>query len=403
VRIEGYKSIAYCDVALQPLAILVGRNSSGKSNFLDALAFLRDAFVRGTDEAVRLHGGRRAVLPRSTRAITISFRITADFESDFLTAVELDHFTADYDVKIKLSSRSKPAVQSERVRIAAVGDGKVSGFDRKATRVRWTGLSEDSSPGLNEWWSDDQLIIGHFPHSPFKELGDGLRAMGFYNFSPEVMRRHQSPSYGALLERDGRNLASVLKEIKKRGGETWSRLRDYLSSITEEIEGFKIVDYGEFETIRFFLRPGGDKRFELDASSMSDGTLRALATLAAVFQSNGLGIPSVVGIEEPETALHPAAMRALVDALDEATERTQILLTTHSADLLDDRSLDASQVLIVRYRDGQTQITPVDAASREILRKELYSLAELQRQDLLNVDQADLRRQAAERSGGGGT
>ena len=57
--------------------------------------------------------------------------------------------------------------------------------------------------------------------------------------------------------------------------------------------------------------------------------LCALATLVAAFQSDGLTSPSVVGIEEPETALHPAAMRALVDALDEATERTQILLTTH--------------------------------------------------------------------------
>ena len=45
VHIEGYKSIAYCDVSLQPLTILVGRNSSGKSNFLNALAFLRDALA----------------------------------------------------------------------------------------------------------------------------------------------------------------------------------------------------------------------------------------------------------------------------------------------------------------------------------------------------------------------
>ena len=120
VRIERYKSIAYCDVSLQPLTILVGRNSSGKSNFLNALAFLRDALARGTDEAVRLHGGPRAVLPRSSRATTISFRITADYESDFLSADELDRFTADYDVRIKLSDRSKPAVRS-RARPDRVG------------------------------------------------------------------------------------------------------------------------------------------------------------------------------------------------------------------------------------------------------------------------------------------
>src|SRR3954452_11831876 len=158
VRIEGYKSIAYCDVSLQPLTILVGRNSSGKSNFLNALAFLRDALARGTDEAVRLHGGPRAILPRSSRATTISFRITADFESDFFTAVELDRFTADYDVRIKLPIRSMPAVQSERVRSVAAGTGKVIGFDRKGPRGRWTGLPERFR-GLDESWHEAHPVL----------------------------------------------------------------------------------------------------------------------------------------------------------------------------------------------------------------------------------------------------
>src|SRR4051794_27014313 len=82
VRIEGYKSIRFCDVALQPLTILVGRNSSGKSNFLDALAFLRDVLAKGTDEAVRLHGGRKAILPRSRRGSTVSFHLETAFQNE---------------------------------------------------------------------------------------------------------------------------------------------------------------------------------------------------------------------------------------------------------------------------------------------------------------------------------
>src|SRR6516165_9757472 len=57
VRIRGYKSIAFCDVTLEPLTILVGRNASGKSNFLDALAFLRDTMVISVPEAVKRRGG----------------------------------------------------------------------------------------------------------------------------------------------------------------------------------------------------------------------------------------------------------------------------------------------------------------------------------------------------------
>ncbi len=118
-----------------------------------------------------------------------------------------------------------------------------------------------------------------------------------------------------------------------------------------------------------------------------------MAALVAAFQIVHRTEPAS-GIEEPETALHPAAMRVLVDALDEATGRTQILLTTHSADLLEDRDLNPSQVLVVRNKNGRTQIAPVDPASREIIRKELYTLADLHRQDHLEPDAADLQRQA---------
>ena len=126
---------------------------------------------------------------------------------------------------------------------------------------------------------------------------------------------------------------------------------------------------------------------------MSDGTLRAVAALIAAFQIHLPIGPTVVGIEEPETALHPAATGALVDALQEASHRTQIILTTHSAEVLSDPDVDLSQVLIVRNRGGQTYITPVDAASREIIKKELYTLADLQRMDQLDVNGADLKRQ----------
>ena len=63
VRIRGYKSIGFCDVLLHPLTILVGRNAAGKSNFLDALAFLTDTMTFGAGEAVK-HGtdGRRLLL-----------------------------------------------------------------------------------------------------------------------------------------------------------------------------------------------------------------------------------------------------------------------------------------------------------------------------------------------------
>src|SRR6059058_2270867 len=79
VRIRGYKSIAFCDVTLEPLTILVGRNASGKSNFLDALAFLRDVMAQGVIESVKRRGGWSRIACRAAPAQLIEMEIEADF------------------------------------------------------------------------------------------------------------------------------------------------------------------------------------------------------------------------------------------------------------------------------------------------------------------------------------
>jgi len=169
-----------------------------------------------------------------------------------------------------------------------------------------------------------------------------------------------------------------------------------LSAVVPDVERFEVVRYGEYETIHFWLGSSGpDKKRDFDAASMSDGTLRVLAVLTAAFQ-NVLRYdpPSVVGIEEPESALHPAAMGALVAALDEATLRTQILLTTHSPDLLDAAEIKPANVRVVEMIDGQTVIGSVDEASVSIVRDRLSKLGGLERERQLQPDPDDLERQA---------
>ena len=131
------------------------------------------------------------------------------------------------------------------------------------------------------------------------------------------------------------------------------------------------------------------------ANNVSDGTLRALGPLVAVAQLADGGVPvRLVGIEEPETALHPAAAGVLMDALREAAVHTQVVVTTHSPDLLDQIDPETDRLLAVQMRDGNTEIGPIDRASREAIRKHLYSPGELLRMDQLDVDWADLQRQS---------
>ena len=114
---------------------------------------------------------------------------------------------------------------------------------------------------------------------------------------------------------------------------------------------------------------------------MSDGTLRALGVLVALFQpasSDGRAI-RLVGIEEPLTALHPGAAAVLRSALFEASQRAQILVTSHSPDLFDDKDVTADSIISVTNRAGATIIGPVDDASRAAIRNHLCTAGELLR------------------------
>jgi hypothetical protein len=119
---------------------------------------------------------------------------------------------------------------------------------------------------------------------------------------------------------------------------------------------------------------------------MSDGTLRVFGALVALFQGVGDDSVRLVGIEEPETALHPAAFAALREALQRAAEKTQVLVTSHSPDLLDDSGLSPATLLAVVSEGGESRIAPIDAASRQMLEEHLFTTGELMRLNQLGPD-----------------
>jgi predicted ATPase len=145
------------------------------------------------------------------------------------------------------------------------------------------------------------------------------------------------------------------------------------------------VPVGHHETLEFRQQvTGSEHPWRFYAGSMSDGTLRTLGILVAAMQLAGRQEPiRLVGIEEPETALHPAAAGALMGALREAAEHTQVIATTHSPDLLDRFDPDTDTLLAVVAAEGTTEIGPVDEASLQSLRDHLFTAGELLRMDQL--------------------
>ena len=172
--------------------------------------------------------------------------------------------------------------------------------------------------------------------------------------------------------------------------ETKKRTEEYLAVIVRGIQSVGVKNIGSYETLEFIqqFREGKSQRV-FPASSMSDGTLRALGILMALFQKGETGNSpiSLAGIEEPETGLHPAATGALLDAIGEASESKQILITSHSAELLDNKNLTADMLIAVVTEEGITKLGSIDEASRSVMRDHLFTAGELLRGNQLAPEQ----------------
>ena len=97
-----------------------------------------------------------------------------------------------------------------------------------------------------------------------------------------------------------------------------------------------------------------------------------------------------MGIEEPEIALHPAAAGVLLDGLRDAADKTQIIITSHSPDLLDDKDLDVESILAVESHNGVATIARVHEGGRSAVRERLYTTGELLRLNQLQPDPASV-------------
>ena len=384
VVLRSYKSIAKCDIRLQPLTYLVGQNGAGKSNFLDALHFVRDSLAGSLDNALSERGGLDEVRRRSSGhpnhiGIRLEFRLR-------------DGREGWYAFSIGALASGGYEVQNEDCVITGIGKGPF--FRIVKGQVRDT--SEATFPSVT---SDRLALVAASGFTAFRPVFDALTAMGFYNLNPKMMRELQKPQDGRLLKPVGENIASVISHLKRVAPDRLTAIREYLVSVVPTVQGLERKAIGPMETLEFRQDVAGAKYpWRFLAQNMSDGTLRALGVITALLQSNVDYSPTLIGIEEPETALHPAASAALREVLVQAAAHTQVLVTSHSPDLLDDPSIDADSLLSVVSEGGETKMAPLDTASRTVLRDHLFSAGELLRMDQLAPDRNAIEQQNASQS-----
>lgn len=369
VSLENYRSIHQCEVELGPVTFLVGANGSGKSNFLDALRLISDSLNRSLDHALRDRGGLEEVRRRSGGHPT-HFGIRVDFRLDEDTS---GHFA----FKVGAKKQKTWSISREECRVG----GSYYLIEEGTVRAPIDALMPPAQ-------RDRLYLVAASGLPQFRPLYDALSQMGFYSVQPDRIRELQAPDEGRVLRRDGSNLASVLAGLEQpERADVKERIREYLRRVVPGIEDFGAKRIGHMETVEFKQAvEGAEKPWRFPAINMSDGTLRALAVLVALFQAGqGSGV-RLVGVEEPETALHPAAARVLRDCLLEASEQVQIIVTSHSAELLDDASIDPSMIRAVIAEGNRTSIGGVDDATRSALRDHLFTAGELLRLQQLQID-----------------
>ena len=375
VVLENYKSIAFCDVKLGRLAILVGPNGAGKSNFLSALPFLSEAVQGNVAAVVRSRGGFGGLLKRGS-ANHIGMRI------EFTTSAGAHGY---YSIRLKRDLDDDFVIQAEK----CVLNGPRTAW-YKATR----GKLESNLTVPDGLVRDGLYLPVMSGYSEFKPTYDLLSKFQFYDRSPRgFLLPSGDEDRSPLLRSDWTNLPNVLNRLKIADGISRisthpmrpERVTQYLQAINPEIARVTTEAFGGYRYLQFYSKSSPESPFL--PFQMSDGTLRSLAVLVALFQGvGGNADVSLVGLEEPESALHPAAAGVLFDAMREASASVQVISTTHSADLLDKKDIDTDALLAVELRDGSTQIGSIDPAGRKSLKERLYTAGELMRMNYLRPE-----------------
>lgn len=365
VGLRNYKSIASCDVDLGLLTYLVGPNGAGKSNFLDSLRFVSEALSTTLDHAMQVRGGISEVRRRSSGHPN-------DFSIELWFG--LSEGVGIYQFRIGMAKKGQYVIKREECILHSKDTETTSHFAVEGGQL--VGSSQDQMPAA----SPDRLYLVAASGIPsFRPVFDALSGMDVLSINPESIRQLQNPDSSTTLKRSGENLASIVERMKPK---ELRQVESFLQKIVPGLDGICEKSLGNRKTIEFTEKsPDGKKSWRFDAHSMSDGTLRALGILVGIFQAGGKPdvAMSVLGIEEPETALHPAAAGVLRDALRSGSRNRQLIVSSHSPDLLDDPALDPDSVYTVIHESGETRIGRMDSAAREMLRKKLYTLGELLR------------------------
>jgi predicted ATPase len=410
LKVSNFKSFKDLDLNLGRFNVVIGANASGKSNFVEIFKFLKSVEENSIEDAVSLHGGSNSVLNRGLGSaeplrmcatsdrqmkwgdtwsqVTVSETVYG-FSLQFARAqgilIEDDHFTQKYLLKSDseaaeagldiIVSEGKPKVSiappdiEARIKKYLLKDPSSSKFYTHLKDVR----------GLVEMRRVTALLINTYLLGLLMEQWEGLfRRLAVYNIDPRAVKKPHETAGIPRLEENGENLSLVLRQIladPEKSRKFHNLLRDTLPFAveigTEQYLGTSIL---------LKLR---ESYYDdaLLANLLSDGTVDAAALITALYFED----KDVVIIEEPERNIHPRLVSGLVEMMKDASRNKQIIVTTHSPEVVKHAGLE-NLLLISRDQDGFSTVSrPAEKEAVKIFLEHDLGLDDLFVQDLLAV------------------
>jgi len=337
--LQNWKNFLEIDVALQRRVFLVGPNASGKSNFLDVFRFLRDLTSPGGGfrEAINRRGGVSAIRCLAARRNPQIKIHVAVFENGE------DSSTWEYILHFSQDNQQRPIVKAEKV----LRNGK--------TILNRPNEEDEKDPERLTQTYLEQVNVNR----EFRDLVSFFDSIRYLHIVPQLVRepdrsvgRVQDPYGGDFLEQ-------IAKTPERTQNARLRRIRDALRVAVPQLQEIELWRdargtphlRGKYE----HWRPRGAWQTE---EQFSDGTLRLMGLLWAVMEGSG---PLL--LEEPELSLHPELVRLLPQMFARVQRRTgkQIILSTHSPELLRDEGIGLDEVLLLRPSSEGAGVTPAGA------------------------------------------
>jgi len=340
------------DLDLAPLNVLIGPNGSGKSNLIEVIGFLRAA-PRDLTNPVVEGGGVGNWLwrgePRVPSAHIEVVLANADNSPLLRHSVTFAETTHRLELISEQIAKAEPTPGQDKpcVYFELNADGPNFGRNKKLTQTSL--LYKRSQSVLSQ-------IRDPFHYPDLTWLGDMYPRIRTYR--EWTFGRHAAPRQpqDAALPNDfllegGQNLGLVVNRLKREPAAK-SRFLDALRQLYEGIVDFDVIVEGG--TVQVMLQEGN---ITVPAVRLSDGTLRYLGLLAILCHPTP---PPLVCLEEPELGLHPDILPGLADLLRNASERCQIIVTTHSDTLIDALTDTPESVVVCAKENGQTRLRRLD-------------------------------------------